>query len=432
MTYLRRLIDHQLNQFLPELPAIALEGARGVGKTETASRRAATIFHVDRREQAELLRASLGGLGALDGPVLIDEWQHTPEVFDAIRRLVDSGATPGSFLLTGSRPPIDHPVHSGAGRIDFLRMRPLSVAERFPQHQSVFLSDLMAGNQEIEGRSPLTLRDYVEEITSSGFPGIRPLSGVARAKRLDGYITRIVEREFVELGVSIRRPDTLRLWLRAYASATGSSASYEKILRAATPGVADKPARPTTSTYVDALNALWLIDPLEHWYPPGSAIGALTQTPKHYLADPALAARLLSVTTDQLISGDTGAPLGPQVGSLLGRLFESLVVMSLKSYAATLGWEISHFRLHGGRREVDVILSGEGGRIIGLEIKLAPQVGPDDTEHLLWLKQKLGDQVADVAVITTGEHAYRRADDGVAVIPLACLGVDRNIPLGLA
>jgi hypothetical protein len=104
--------------------------------------------------------------------------------------------------------------------------------------------------------------------------------------------------------------------------------------------------------------------------------------------------------------------------------------MSLKTYAATLGWEMSHFRLRGGRREIDVILSGDAGRVIGLEIKLAPQVGPSDTEHLLWLRDKLGDQVADVAVVTTGNYAYRRVEDGVAVIPLACLGVERSIPLG--
>ena len=237
MTYLRRLIDHQLDYLLHELPAIALEGARGVGKTHTALRRAHTVFHADNAEQAELLRASLDQLGTLDLPVLVDEWQNTPEAFDAIRRLVDAKTTAGSFLLTGSRPPINHPVHSGAGRIDFLRMRPLAMAERYPEHQSVFLSELMAGDHEIEGHSPLSLRDYVSEIVSSGLPGIRPLSAPARATRLEGYINRIVERDFVESGINIRRPETLRLWLRAYASATGSTASYEKILGAATPGV---------------------------------------------------------------------------------------------------------------------------------------------------------------------------------------------------
>jgi predicted AAA+ superfamily ATPase len=59
--------------------------------------------------------------------------------------------------------------------------------------------------------------------------------------------------------------------------------------------------------------------------------------------------------------------------------------------------------------------------VLGIEVQLAPAVGDADVRHLLWLREKLGDRVADLVVVTTGTTAYRRRD-GVAVVPLALLG----------
>ena len=73
-----------------------------------------------------------------------------------------------------------------------------------------------------------------------------------------------------------------------------------------------------------------------------------------------------------------------------------------------------------GRHDVDFILdTGDG--IVGVEVKLAADINDHDVRHLRWLKQELGDQLLDAAVITTGPEAYRRTD-GIAVIPLGLLG----------
>jgi predicted AAA+ superfamily ATPase len=69
-------------------------------------------------------------LDRLTTPVLIDEWQHYPSIWDRMRHAVDAGAAPGTFLLAGSSFPQEAPQHSGAGRIVTVRMRPLSLAER--------------------------------------------------------------------------------------------------------------------------------------------------------------------------------------------------------------------------------------------------------------------------------------------------------------
>ena len=130
--YTPRLVDGILDELMPHLAAIVIEGPKGVGKTATAERRATTTIHLDDPADVALVRADPAILARSSPPVLVDEWQRVPELWDRVRRLVDDGAAPGSFLLTGSAMPVDAPVHSGAGRIDTLRMRPMSLAERYP------------------------------------------------------------------------------------------------------------------------------------------------------------------------------------------------------------------------------------------------------------------------------------------------------------
>jgi hypothetical protein len=68
----------------PDFSAIALEGAKGVGKTATASQRAATILSLSRPEQRETLSADLDYVTQVPTPVLIDEWQLMPAVWDRV------------------------------------------------------------------------------------------------------------------------------------------------------------------------------------------------------------------------------------------------------------------------------------------------------------------------------------------------------------
>ena len=137
--YLRRLVDTELDELMLELPAIVLEGPKGVGKTATAERRARTIVRLDDPAHRAIAEADPMQVLSGDPPVLVDEWQRVPAVWDAVRRAVDHDNTPGRFLLTGSASPIAPPTHSGAGRIVNLRMRPMSLSERRASIPSVSL-----------------------------------------------------------------------------------------------------------------------------------------------------------------------------------------------------------------------------------------------------------------------------------------------------
>jgi predicted AAA+ superfamily ATPase len=300
-------------------------------------------------------------------------------------------------------------------------LRPLSLAERQLAEPTVSLGELLdQPSGPVAGSTDLTLADYVVAITRSGLPGLLGLSEPAAAAQLDGYIDNIVTREFPEQGLMVRKPESLLAWLRAYAAATGGTANYSAILDAATPGQPDKPSKTTTLVYRDMLASLWLTDPVEAWLPPVTTLKALTRTPKHYLADPALAAHLIGLRETDLLFGSRVRPLGPQPGPILGRLFESLLALSLHTYAAAKRADLRHFRNANGTREIDFIVV-RGLSLLAIEVKLAAVIDDEDTAALHWLERSLPDYTVAKVVITTGPYAYTRPD-GVHVVPAVLLG----------
>ena len=421
--YFDRIVDRELDELLLQLPAISLEGPKGVGKTETARRRAATVYALDDPAQRTIVEADPARVVIGDPPILIDEWQRVPAVWDIVRRAVDAGCPPAQFLLTGSATPADAPTHSGAGRIVMVRMRPLSLAERPMARPVISLGELLRGHRPaLTGRSDAVLNDYVNEIIQSGLPGLRAYSGRGLRAQLDGYLHRIIERDFEEQGLSVRRPEVLRRWLIAYAAATATPASFEALRNAATSGEGDKPAKTTTQPWRDALANLWILDPVSAWLPTQNELNRLAQAPKHHLADPALAARLLGLDAAALLEGREGRAQIARRGSLLGRLFESMVTLSLRVYAQANEAQVRHLRLHAGQREVDLIVERPDRRVLAIEVKLSRSVNDEDVKQLLWMKERIGDDLLDAIVINTGPEAYRRKD-GIGVIPAALLGM---------
>jgi uncharacterized protein len=417
--YLHRVLDDELDEKSAEFAAISIEGPKGVGKTETAQRRARTDYRLDG-PAGEVVQANPQVVLTGEPPILIDEWQRVPATWDVVRRAVDDGAPPGSYLLAGSAS--EHGAHTGAGRILTLRMRPLTLSERGIEAPTVSLRRLLGGERPaIEGQTNVGLENYAREIVGSGFPATRGLSETAREDFLDSYLQRIVERDFEELGRVIRRPATLLQWMNAYAAATSTTSSLETIRDAATGGEGQKPAKTTTQPYRDILQRLFIVDPLPAWAPTRNRISRLAMPPKHHLADPALAASLLGVGAGALLSAEPTGPPSLREGPLLGGLFESLVTLSIRVYAQATRARVSHLRTRNGDHEVDLIVERRDGRILAIETKLAAVPDDYDLRHLHWLAQQIGSDLLDAVVITTGPYAYRRTD-GIAVVPAALLG----------
>jgi uncharacterized protein len=264
------------------------------------------------------------------------------------------------------------------------------------------------------------IASLVETIVRSGFPALAPLSARLSRTQLDGYLDRIVDSEFAELGHRVRRPSLITAWLRAYAAATATTASYSALVDAATAGETDKPGRRTTDAYRDVLTRLWILDPLPGWLPSTHRLNRLGQAPKHHLADPALAARLMGVDASGLLRADTQRAAGAG-GFLTGALFESLVALSVRVYAQAAEATVMLLRTKDADHEVDLIVEWRDGGVVAIEVKLGRSVDDRDVRHLVWLRDRLSDDLVDAVVINTGEHANRRRD-GIAVVPASLLG----------
>jgi len=416
LLYKKRIVDDLLNELMPELPAILLDGPKAVGKTSTAEQRAQTTKRLDRPDERTLAAANPVWITQGQKPILLDEWQRSPNVWDEVKWAVDRDFSGGQYLLTGSLPSSE--THSGAGRITAIRMRPLSIAEREIEIPTVSLKWLLEGSETIQGETSIGINDYAKEMMKSGFPAIRTLSGRALRVALDGYLERIIDADIKEVGLSIRKPASLRSWITAYAAATATTASWETIRDAANSGSNEPPAKSTAIPYRDALSRLRILDELPAWTPSHNPIAKASLTAKHFLADPALALRLMNYDSETILTA-SGFGRAQYDLPLIGRMFEALAVQSIQTYAQAAFAKVAHFRDRNGRHEVDMIVEREDGKVLAIEVKLSSMPEASDGKHLKWLKSEIEEQLIDCVVIYAGKYAYRH--EGIAYVPLALL-----------
>lgn len=421
--YEKRLIDSILKEYVDELPAILLEGAKAVGKTETCKQLASTEYRMDNAAQRELLQNNPEIILQNSKPVLIDEWQLAPSLWSYVRHAVDDGLPNGSVLFTGSSIRVNSRIHSGAGRIIRLKLRPYSIEERNLSDSYIRIEDLFNFDSKatVNGETDKTLVDYLDEIYRSGFPGIRNKSERIQKVLLKSYVTNIAEHEFEENGFKILNPHSLLAWMRIYAASIGTETKQSTLINAATASDAI-PSAPTVSKYREALEILDITDEVQPFLPMGKIYGNLAKGMKHFMLDPAIALSLLGVEKDELIDYRVPKYVSKFHQTLTGQLIESFVYQSLVVYADVNDAQLSYYRNSRGTREIDFILQ-KGHRLILFEVKTNPDVKDSYVRHLNWFEDEIGDEFKVTKVLlNTGRYAYTRQEDHVHVIPLALLG----------
>ena len=414
MAYIARVVDAELRERLGASGAVVIEGAKAVGKTETARRSAASSVFIDvdpSARQALSVDPSLVLVG--EAPRLIDEWQVEPELWNHVRRAVDERGDVGQFILTGSSVPRDEVSrHTGAGRFSFLRMRPMSLFETGHTNGSVSLAALLAG---VPPRSPepgLTVATIAERIAVGGWPAQqgRRIGDAARAAR--DYLEQIRHVDLRRVAGARRDPAKVSRLLRSLARNVATEAAVAVL--SADAGGADGPLdRHTTSAYLDALERLMIVEDVPAWAPHLRSKATLRASPKRHLVDPSLAVAALGAGPERLLEDL----------NLLGLLYESLVIRDLRVLAQPLGGEVFHYRDSYGT-EVDAIVQLADGRWAAFEIKLGSgmvEAGAASLRRFLGAidKDKCGEPAAVGVIVGTG-FGYVR-DDGVAVIPLGSL-----------
>ena len=98
------------------------------------------------------------------------------------------------------------------------------------------------------------------------------------------------------------------------------------------------------------------------------------------------------------MNGTEARPGFPRDRALPGRLFESLVIQSVRVYAQARESCVRHLRLQGSRREIDQVVERADQRVLALEVKLAARVDDGDVRNLLWQRDQFGDGLLDAPV----------------------------------
>ncbi len=429
MPYYHRIVERQLHDHLREHAAVLIEGARGVGKTTTASQVAATVFELQNEATLERLTEDPDIILRSPTPVLVDEWPSHPRVMNTIKLAVDKDSAPGQFILTGSpSKELPEDVHTGIGRVVPMTMRPMSLAERPDFEPTVSLADLLSGGgAEIGGSSEVTKFDYATALMRSGFPQCYERPERYARDFVGAYLRQLVSLDMRSGNRNISTAAITR-WLSSYAEAVSTETDFEKIRkRVHRQDESSTVAESTVIRYRNSLESLAIIEPLQGWHPPLSPISKTKKTALHHLVDPALAAHLMGFREpDNLLDTELAPDSRHAPGKkIFGLLFQSLVTQSVRVYAQAHGADVYWMGTQKSKskvpREVDIVVRTPAGHIVAIEVKSASTVAYNDVAHLLWLRDQLGYQWADGVVVNTGSEAYRR-DDGIAVVPAALLG----------
>lgn len=392
-------------------PVIILQGPRAVGKStllqDVAARHGARIVDLDDLATRDAVRADPTRFLDGDGPVFIDEFQHAPEILDAIKARLNIDSGPGRFVITGSTRYAMLPAAAQAltGRAHRIDVRPLSqgeIAEEREDFASALLDDprsLVSGAQTQADRA-----DYVRRVVTGGFPlALRRSTPNDRARWFDDYLGLIIERDVLELS-RVRQRRLLPLLI---AQLAGQSAQVLNTSRVAAAIGLD---RSTAENYVKLLDAVFLISPLPAW---GTTLRSrVAATPKVHLTDTGLAARLLRLTEPKLLAPSATAL------SEFGHLLETFAVNEVHKQLDRIEEPVArgHWRTHDGD-EIDLIIERSDGKIVALEVKAGSRVPGEAFGAMVRLRDRLGDTFLGGVVLYTGSRGYE-FDDRVSVVPL--------------
>jgi len=413
--YRPRVADSELVDRMRSAGAVLVEGPKACGKTATAQRVAATVFRMDTDDGARaLVDTAPEVLLSAQPPVLFDEWQVAPKLWNLIRHEVDDlGGTPGRFILTGSSTPADDAIrHTGAGRYSMLRMRPMSLFETGVSTGQVSLRKLFDGDFTPSLDPGVTVPELINNIVTGGWPALLQ-TPVREAQRwLSDYVRTIVEVDMPHMGVR-RDPATLRRLLASLGRGTGTDLSTQAIANDLS-GAERSVQRDTVAGYLDILSRLMLTEDMPAWAPHMRSTTPLRKSPTRFTTDPSLGVAALGASPEQLLLDL----------NTTGFHFEGMVVRDLRVYAQPIGGRLSHWR-DNNQHEVDVIVTLDDGRWGAIEVKMNPGAVDAAAASLLRFRDKVDMSKTGaptfLAVATTRSAALRRKD-GIYVLPVASLG----------
>ena len=376
---LKRWITDIIRQSVAQVPAIALLGARQIGKTTLAKYIAEDMdsLYLDLESPEDQLKLNdpVAFLKSQRNKLIIlDEIQRTPDLFMVLRGIIDQnrevGHQAGQFLMLGSASMdlMRQSAESLAGRITYIEMSGLNVLEI---------------NQD----------DIQKLWFRGGFPNSYLASGDDIAMDwLENFIRTYLERDVPQLASSVPANTLRRLWTML-AHLQGETINYSKL--SANLEIDSK----TVCKYIDILVDLLLIRRLEPWY--ANVKKRLIKSPRYYIRDSGIQHRLLGIDRyNSLLSNP-----------ILGKSWEGFVIENIHSVLPRRA-ETYFYRTSAGA-EIDLVIKMPSSEIWAAEIKygIAPKLG----KHYSKICDDIG--VTKKYIIYGGDDEFP-ISQGISVISL--------------
>ena len=417
-------MDDLLKKKLQAKGAVLIEGPKWCGKTTTAEEIAASkvlLARADVKSNFKIL-LEIDADAALSGeaPMLIDEWQTVPKLWDAVRYTVDHRRQMGQFILTGSAVPDRNAEkereHSGVGRFAWLTMRPMSLYESGESNGTVSLAELFSAPQKLLERNKLKLQDVAFLICRGGWPMSVGLPEEAALEQAFDYYDAVTKEDVTKVDGVKRASARVQRLMRSYARHQGTQTSIATLKEDLKNNDVVTLDEDTIRTYLDALQKIFVVEDMPAWNPNLRSKTAIRSADTRYFVDPSIATAALGLGPADLMNDL----------NTMGLLFETMCVRDLRVFAEVMYGKVYHYRDKNGL-ECDAVVHLRNGQYGLIEIKLGGETLINDgVKTLLALSAqidttRMNAPAFKMVLTAVGESAYRRPDDGVYVVPIGCL-----------
>jgi predicted AAA+ superfamily ATPase len=416
LKYISRTSDALLKHLLESTGAVLVEGAKWCGKTQSSLQAAKSVVYMQDPDEGPGYLAMADTKPSLllegDSPLLLDEWQMAPVLWDAVRFAVDKRSLTGQFILTGSATPSDNLTsHSGTGRIARMLMRPMSLYESDESNGKVSLRDLFDGATEIGAKSTLTIEHIAHSICRGGWPAA-VISRKQSPQMAMNYVDAVINLDMQNVDGVEKDPERVRVLLKSLARNISTMATARTIMddmQVNASAITDK----TLSSYLNALRRIFVVEDVPAWQPSLRSKTAIRTANKRQFVDPSIATAVMRTNAKGILNDF----------ETFGLLFESLCTRDLRVYAQAIDGVVFHYR-DKSELEADIVIRLNDGRWAAVEVKLGMKQIEEASSNLIKLSHKIDTEKMNkpsfLMVITGGQVAYKRSD-GVLVVPIGCL-----------
>ena len=414
--YKERLIDKKIEECLKIFGAVSIVGPKYCGKTWTSLAHSKSVKYINSNDKKLYTLAQMDVNQILVGeyPILIDEWQLIPSIWDCVRRKCDEDKIKGKFILTGSATEKENTIdHSGAGRICKLDMGTMSLFESGESDGYVSLNDLFK-NIEFKGHltKELSLEDIANLIMRGGWPDNIENTPKESQLIVKSYIKDILDKDINEIDGVKRDRNKMEMLLKSLARNESSLDSNETLIKDVIENEYDSINKETVGEYLNVLDKLHLIQNQQAFNPNVRSRENVGKTAKRHFTDPSIVCGLLNLNYDKMISDL----------NTFGFLFESLVERDLRIYSKYNNGELRHFRNNVSGLEVDSIVINEEGEYGAIEIKLGSNQIEEAKTNLLKFYEKVDKKPKFMCIICgLWNNVMKDPDTGIYIIPINAL-----------